>query len=186
MLWVDLTRAAVAAVLIVAAVAKWVPVAGGTTVASFLAALGVPERASQRVARVLPAVELLVGALLLVGTGAWSTYPPAVLTVAFAAVLAWARFTGVTAQCRCFGVLDTEYGATARAALLAVAALAVAFAARSAELAPVSLPAAGVGALAGGVYLALFIMLGHVRAFHRIRRDLLGRRGSAERGKAAT
>jgi hypothetical protein len=175
MLWLDLVRAAGAMVLVAAGVSKLV---SSTSVAPFLAAVGVPAGGSRWLARVLPFVELLCGAVLAVGVGVWSVYPAAALTVGFAAVLVWARFLGVTDRCACFGVLEAPhgaFGALARAVLLAVAMVSAAFAANSAAADRLSVAELTVGGLAAGAYIAVFTVLGSVWSFQRYRRESAAR-----------
>jgi hypothetical protein len=173
-MWVELTRAAVGVLLIAAAAAK---VGSRSSVEPFLAALDVPAAARRAVVRLLPAAELVSGVLLIVGWAPWATYPAAVLAIGFAATLGWARVLGVTQSCNCFGTLDQQAQSTgvalARAVGLALGALGVALASDGGRVTAAEFTA---GALAAGVYLAFFAILGGIVQLSQGRRAALAAR----------
>lgn len=108
MSWLDVTRAAVGALLIAAGVAK---LATHTSVVPFLETLSaLPRGLTASIARILPWVEVAGGLLAALGRRPWSMYPAAALAVGFVLLLGWARLSGVTANCHCFGALDRLLG----------------------------------------------------------------------------
>ena len=117
--------AALAAVFVVAAVAKARDLAG---TAEELAALRI--RQPNLVARALIPIELAVAVALLVAP-AWGAVAAFAVLAAFTAVLVGVVRSGRSASCRCFGAMSTEpisWRTVARnLVLLAVAALVAVF-----------------------------------------------------------
>jgi hypothetical protein len=99
---VEFARVAAALVLLWAAVSK---LARGATLPDWLAAYGVPRRATAPLAVVVVAAEAVVGALLLAGRALpGAAYAAVALGVIFMGALAYARARGVKRlRCGCFG-----------------------------------------------------------------------------------
>ncbi|GAB3259686.1 hypothetical protein GCM10027425_22270 [Alteromonas gracilis] len=145
---------ALAAVLLVAGVAKLMP--GATPSGEGL----LPEALGRPVLRVLPWVELVLGAGLLVGADlpfrvtAWAALA---LTLGFAGLVAVALVRGRRPACHCFGATDAE---PISSATLVRNLLLVALAAYAVTLAPwAGLPRELIGLGAAGRALALGLLV---------------------------
>jgi peroxiredoxin len=119
-------RLGLAIVLLVAAVAKLIDRAGARR---SLEAFGVPAGLAPAAAVALPAVELVVAALLVPVATAWAAAVAAsALLVVFSVAVVVAMARGVDADCHCFGGLSSEsvgWGALARNLALLAPALVV-------------------------------------------------------------
>ncbi len=124
----EAARWVVAGVLVVSGVSKLA--SRSSNKAAEMAALGVPAAVAPVVAFVLPIVELVVAALLLLVEARWPTFLAVLLFAGFAALVAVNLLRGRRPSCRCFGSLsDRPLSALTLVRngwLLALAAVAVA------------------------------------------------------------
>jgi len=124
----EAARWVVAGVLVVSGVSKLA--SRSSNKVAEMAALGVPAVVAPVVAFVLPIVELVVAALLLLVDARWPTFLAVLLFAAFVAVVAVNLLRGRRPSCRCFGSLsDRPLSALTLVRngwLLALAAVAVA------------------------------------------------------------
>jgi uncharacterized membrane protein YphA (DoxX/SURF4 family) len=162
--WIELARAAIGTLLIVAGSAK---VTKAGSIGPFLSALNVPAVLNRTASVGLPIAEVLCGLLLIVGgRQPWSVWPATALTCAFATTLAWARIAGATESCRCFGALDSRHQPPIlpglRAAILAGAAVAMSIAAQGSEPRSVTVTELSMGLLAATVCVTVFTILGSI------------------------
>ena len=122
---IQVLQAALGLTLLAAAVAKLI---GSASPTEFLRLLGLSPSASRLVAAALPAVEIVVGAGVLLGLGPAPALAALLLGLGFVGVLVAARIQGLDRACRCFGVLDADRStplALVRAAAVAGAAAAL-------------------------------------------------------------
>ena len=159
MSWPVVGAVAAGGILLAAGVGKAV-VPG--SVRPFLYALGVPKPIVPMVVAGLPVAEILTGALLLAGIRPWPARAALALSVLFLGTLWWARQSGVSVGCRCFGVLDSAVltpVALVRAAVLVGLTAVLAVAQRSDVIAPGPVAA---GAAAAFVFVVGFALVGKV------------------------
>lgn len=124
----EAARWVVAGVLVVSGAAKLA--SRSSSKAAEMQALGVPTALTPTVAVVLPIVELVVAALLLLVDARWPTLPAVALFTAFAIVVAVNLLRGRRPSCRCFGSLSdrplSPWTLVRNGWLLALAAVAIA------------------------------------------------------------
>lgn len=117
-------QGAVGVIFLTAALAK---IIYSASITPFLLAVGIRPRATSLLSRGVPALEGLVGVMLVLGVLSLpASVTGTLLSLAFCAVLVVARRIGVQEGCRCFGPLDSQQMSVlpvARAALLGVASL---------------------------------------------------------------
>lgn len=116
-------RFGLAAILIVAAVAKFIDLRGAR---SILAGFRVPPRLAAVLAPLLPVAELLIGLALIPGVAArWGAIAAVAMFLMFAAAIGYAMSQGRNPDCGCFGQLHSApAGGTTLARNLVLAAVA--------------------------------------------------------------